>query len=62
MSDIFIYNENMKMQTKIDMNNNKIIKLSNGTDPDDAVNKGQLDSVSVHTNNQTYREIFNEFL
>ena len=61
MSDIFIYNENMKMQTKIDMNNNKIIKLSNGTDPDDAVNKGQLDSVSVHTNNQTYREIFNEF-
>ena len=61
MSDIFIYNENMKMQTKIDMNNNKIIKLSNGTDPDDAVNKGQLDSVSLHTNNQTYREIFNEF-
>ena len=61
MSDIFIYNGNMKMQTKIDMNNNKIIKLSNGTDPDDAVNKGQLDSVSVHTNNQTYREIFNEF-
>ena len=61
MSDIFIYNENMKMQTKIDMNNNKIIKLSNGTDPDDVVNKQQLDSVSVHTNNQTYREIFNEF-
>ena len=61
MSDIFIYNENMKMQTKIDMNNNKIIKLSNGTDPDDAVNKLQLDSVSLHTNNQTYREIFNEF-
>ena len=61
MSDIFIYNENMKMQTKIDMNNNKIIKLSNGTDPDDVVNKRQLDSVSVHTNNQTYREIFNEF-
>ena len=49
MSDIFIYNENMKMQTKIDMNNNKIIKLSNGTDPDDAVNKGQLDSVKSHS-------------
>ena len=48
MSDIFIYNGNMKMQTKIDMNNNKIIKLSNGTDPDDAVNKGQLDSVKNH--------------
>ena len=49
MSDIFIYNENMKMQTKIDMNNNKIIKLSNGTDPDAAVNKGQLDSVKNHS-------------
>ena len=49
MSDIFIYNENMKMQTKIDMNNNKIIKLSNGTDPGDAVNKGQLDSVKNHS-------------
>ena len=49
MSDIFIYNENMKIQTKIDMNNNKIIKLSNGTDPDDAVNKGQLDSVKNHS-------------
>ena len=49
MSDIFIYNENRKMQTKIDMNNNKIIKLSNGTDPDDAVNKGQLDSVKNHS-------------
>ena len=49
MSDIFIYNGNMKMQTKIDMNNNKIIKLSNGTDPDDAVNKGQLDSVKNHS-------------
>ena len=49
MSDIFSYNENMKMQTKIDMNNNKIIKLSNGTDPDDAVNKGQLDSVKNHS-------------
>ena len=49
MSDIFIYNGNMKMQTKIDMNNNKIIKLSNGTDPDNAVNKGQLDSVKNHS-------------
>ena len=49
MSDIFIYNENMKMQTKIDMNNNKIIKLSNGTDPDDVVNKRQLDSVKNHS-------------
>ena len=59
MSDIFIYNENMKMQTKIDMNNNKIIKLSNGTDPDDAVNKGQLDS--VNTNLETFKNQINTF-
>ena len=65
MSDIFIYNENMKMQTKIDMNNNKIIKLSNGTDPDDAVNKGQLDSVKnqldsylFYMKNYLYMSIF----
>ena len=59
MSDIFIYNENMKMQTKIDMNNNKIIKLSNGTDPDDAVNKGQLDTVNV--NLETFKNQINTF-
>ena len=59
MSDIFIYNENMKMQKKIDMNNNKIIKLSNGTDPDDAVNKGQLDSVNV--NLETFKNQINTF-
>ena len=59
MSDIFIYNENMKMQTKIDMNNNKIIKLSNGTDPDDAVNKGQLDTVNV--NLKTFKNQINTF-
>ena len=65
MSDIFIYNENMKMQTKIDMNNNKIIKLSNGTDPDDAVNKGQLNSVKnkfdshqFYIKNHLYMSIF----
>ena len=56
MSDIFIYNGNMEMQTKIDMNNNKIINssgidmnnhkienLSNATNTKDAINKGQLD-------------------
>ena len=59
MSDIFIYNENMKMQTKIDMNNNKIIKLSNGTDPDDAVNKQQLDSVNI--NLETFKNQINTF-
>ena len=59
MSDIFIYNENMKMQTKIDMNNNKIIKLSNGTDPDDVVNKQQLDSVNL--NLKTFKNQINTF-
>ena len=56
MSDIFIYNGNMEMQTKIDMNNNKIINssgidmnnhkienLSDATNTKDAINKGQLD-------------------
>ena len=42
-------NGDMQIQTDIDMNNNKIIKLSNGTDPDNAVNKGQLDSVKNHS-------------
>ena len=59
MSDIFISNENMKMQTKIDMNNNKIIKLSNGTDPDDVVNKQQLDSVNL--NLETFKNQINTF-
>ena len=59
MSDIFIYNENMKMQTKIDMNNNKIIKLSNGTDLDDVVNKQQLDSVNL--NLETFKNQINTF-
>ena len=65
MSDIFIYNENMKMQTKIDMNNNKIIKLSNGTDPDDAVNVSQMDRLEneiiplqTFIKNQIYIRIF----
>ena len=41
------------------MNNNKIIKLSNGTDPDDAVNKGQLDSVNI--NLETFKNQINTF-
>ena len=61
MSDIFIYNGNMQMQTNINVNNHKITNLNKGINDTDAVNKLQLDSVSVHTNNQTYREIFNEF-
>ena len=51
----------MQMQTNINVNNHKITNLNKGINDTDAVNKLQLDSVSFHTNNQTYREIFNEF-
>ena len=54
-------NGDMQMQTDINVNNHKITNLNKGINDTDAVNKLQLDSVSVHTNNQTYREIFNEF-
>ena len=50
---------NMLMKTNLDLNNNKIIKLSNGTDPDDAVNKGQLDTVDV--NLETFKNQINTF-
>ena len=54
-------NGDMQMQTNINVNNHKITNLNKGINDTDAVNKLQLDSVSIHTNNQTYREIFNEF-
>ena len=54
-------NGDMQMQTNININNHKITNLNKGINDTDAVNKLQLDSVSLHTNNQTYREIFNEF-
>ena len=54
-------NGDMQMQTNINVNNHKITNLNKGINDTDDVNKLQLDSVSVHTNNQTYREIFNEF-
>ena len=54
-------NGDMQMQTNINVNNHKITNLNKGINDTDAVNKLQLDSVSLHTNNQTYREIFNEF-
>ena len=67
MSDIFIYNGNMEMQTKIDMNNHKIENLSNATNTKDAINKGQLDIVLnklneliPHIKNYRYRAIFKE--
>ena len=67
MSDIFIYNENMKMQTKIDMNNNKIINLANPTDDGDACNKRYVDIVdtkindlSYYTKDHRYKNVFGE--
>ena len=67
MSDIFIYNGNMKMQTKIDMNTHKIENLSDATNTKDAINKGQLDIVLnklneliPHIKNYRYRAIIKE--
>ena len=54
-------NGDMQMQTNINVNNHKITNLNKGINDTDAVNKLQLDSVSFYTNNQTYRDIFNEF-
>ena len=59
MSDMFVYNEDMLMKTDIDMNNNKIHNLSNGTGPSDVVNKQQLDS--VNTNLETFKNQINTF-
>ena len=53
-------NGDMQILTNINVNNHKITNLNKGINDTDAVNKLQLDSVSFHTNNQTYREIFNE--
>ena len=67
MSDIFIYNGDMQMQTKIDMNTHKIENLSDATNTKDAINKGQLDIVLnklneliPHIKNYRYRAIFKE--
>ena len=49
------------MQTDLDMNDKKIINLSNPVDDGDAVNKLSLDSVSYWTRNHVYRSIFPEF-
>ena len=51
-------NGDMQMQTDINLNNHKIINLSNPIDDGDAVNKLTLDYVSYHVNNHTYRNIF----
>ena len=45
-SSMFEYdNGNIKMNTVLDMNNKKIINLSDGTDANDAINKGQFDTL-----------------
>ena len=49
------------MQTDLDMNDKKIIHLSDPVDDGDAVNKLSLDSVSYWTGNHVYRSIFPEF-
>ena len=54
-------NGDMKMQTELDMNNKKIIHLSDPIDDGDAVNKVSLDSVSYYTKGHAYRSIFSEF-
>ena len=54
-------NGDMKMQTELDMNNKKIIHLSDPIDDGDAVNKLSLDSVSYYTKGHAYRSIFSEF-
>ena len=54
-------NGDMKMQTELDMNNKRIIHLSDPIDNGDAVNKLSLDSVSYYTKNHAYRSVFSEF-
>ena len=61
-NEMFRYeNGDMKMQTELDMNNKRIINLSNPIDDGEAVNKLSLDSVSYYTKNHAYRSIFPEF-
>ena len=54
-------NDDMLMQTDLDMDDKKIINLPNPIDTGDAVNKLSLDSVSYWTRNHVYRSIFTEF-
>ena len=67
-SSMFEYNNgNIKMNNVIDMDNHKIKNLSDGTDANDAVNKGQIDAIITRLNkldkldkNYIYRQIFGE--
>ena len=65
-SSMFEYdNGNMKMNTVLDMNNKKITNLSDGTDANDAINKGQFDTLTnkfdshqFYIKNHLYMSIF----
>ena len=65
-SSMFEYdNGNIKMNTVLDMNNNKITNLSDGTDANDAINKGQFDTLKnkfdshqFYIKNHLYMSIF----
>ena len=65
--DIDLNNNKIINSSGIDMNNHKIEKLSDATNTDDAINKGQLDIVLnklneliPHIKNHRYRAIFKE--
>ena len=65
--DIDLNNNKIINSSGIDMNNHKIEKLSDATNTDDAINKGQLDIVLnklneliPHIKNYRYRAIFKE--
>ena len=65
--DIDLNNNKIINSSGIDMNNHKIEKLSDATNADDAINKGQLDIVLnklneliPHIKNYRYRAIFKE--
>ena len=56
---------NMLMKTNLDLNNNKILNISDGTDANDAINKGQFDTLKnkfdshqFYIKNNLYMSIF----
>ena len=56
---------NMLMKTNLDLNNNKILNISDGTDANDAINKGQFDTLKnkfdshqFYIKNHLYMSIF----
>ena len=56
---------NMLMKTNLDLNNNKILNISDGTDGTDAINKGQFDTLKnkfdshqFYIKNHLYMSIF----